>query len=56
MDGPFVETKEQLAGFYILECADLDDAIGWARRIPSGCKGGAGCIEIRRVADLPRVP
>jgi hypothetical protein len=56
LDGPFAETKEQLAGYYILECKDLDEAIEWARRIPSSCKGGDGCIEIRPVADLPRRP
>jgi len=56
LDGPFAETKEQLAGYYILECKDLDEAIGWAGRIPSGCKGMDGCIEIRPVAELPRRP
>ncbi len=54
LDGPFAETKEQLAGFYILECADLDEAIEWAKRIPTSCKGAPGGIEIRPVADLPR--
>ena len=33
-DGPFAETKEQLGSFYLLECADLDEAIGYATRIP----------------------
>jgi hypothetical protein len=47
VDGPFAETKEQLAGYYILNCKDLDDAIEWAKKIPTGCKGGEGCIEIR---------
>ena len=47
LDGPFAETKEQLAGYYILNCKDLDDAIEWAKKIPTGCKGGEGCIEIR---------
>jgi hypothetical protein len=56
IDGPFAETKEQLAGYYILDCKDLDEAIEWAARIPSSCKGGEGCIEIRPVADLPRRP
>ena len=56
LDGPFAETKEQLAGYYILECKDLDEAIGWAARIPSSCKGADGCIEIRPVADLPQRP
>jgi hypothetical protein len=55
-DGPFAETKEQLAGYYILECKDLDEALDWARRIPTSCKGASGCIEIRPVADLPAPP
>jgi len=33
-DGPFAETKEQLGGYYILDCADLDEAIAWATKIP----------------------
>lgn len=53
LDGPFAETKEQLAGYYIIECKDLDEAIEWGRRIPTSCKGSEGCIEIRPVADLP---
>jgi hypothetical protein len=53
LDGPFAETKEQLAGYYILECDNLDEAISWAAKIPTSCKGGDGCIEIRPVADLP---
>ena len=52
-DGPFAETKEQLAGYYILDCKDLDEAITWAARIPTACKGGAGCIEIRPIMALP---
>jgi len=53
-DGPFAETKEQLAGYYIMECQDLDEAIEWAKRIPTQCKGHEGCIEVRPIADLPR--
>jgi hypothetical protein len=56
IDGPFAETKEQLAGYYILECKDLDEAIEWGRRIPTACRGDAGCIEIRPVADLAKPP
>jgi hypothetical protein len=52
-DGPFAETKEQLAGYYILDCTDLDEAIVWAAKIPTACKGGEGCIEIRPIAGLP---
>jgi hypothetical protein len=55
-DGPFAETKEQLAGYYILECANLDEAIEWAARIPTGCKGAEGCIEIRPMPGLPVRP
>ena len=54
LDGPFAETKEQLAGYYILECKDLDEALGWAARIPTSCKGGEGCIEVRPVAEIPK--
>ncbi len=56
VDGPFAETKEQLAGYYILECRDLDEAVEWAKRMPTACKGSSGCIEIRPVADLPVSP
>jgi hypothetical protein len=47
VDGPFAETKEQLAGYYILECRDLDEAIDWAEKIPTACAGGVGSVEIR---------
>src|SRR5579872_3277771 len=53
-DGPFAETKEQLAGYYIIECANLDEAIEWAQKIPTGCKGDEGCIEIRPVVEIPK--
>jgi hypothetical protein len=52
-DGPFAETKEQLAGYYIMDCKDLDEAIGWALQLPLGCRGGEGSIEIRPIAELP---
>ncbi len=51
-DGPFAETKEQLAGYYILDCEHLDEAIEWAARIPTACKGGEGCVEIRPLPGL----
>jgi hypothetical protein len=53
-DGPFAETKEQLAGYYILECEDLDEAIEWAAKIPTECQGGPGCIEIRPFRSIAR--
>jgi hypothetical protein len=45
-DGPFAETKEQLAGFYVLDVKDLDEAIDWAAKIPGA---QIGSIEIRPV-------
>ncbi|HSD24266.1 MAG TPA: YciI family protein [Solirubrobacterales bacterium] len=45
-DGPFAETKEQLGGFYVLDCKDLDEAIGWAAKIPGA---QIGSVEIRPV-------
>jgi len=53
LDGPFAETKEQLAGYYILDCDNLDEAIEWAKKIPTACKGNEGCIEIRPIAEIP---
>ena len=47
-DGPFAETREQLGGYYLLDCRDLDDALGWAARIP-GAQTGA--IEVRPVMN-----
>ena len=49
-DGPFAETKEALGGFYLVEAADLDEAIDYASRIP-GAKHGS--IEIRPIFELP---
>lgn len=53
LDGPFAETKEQLAGYYILDCRDLDEAIAWAAKVPTACAGGHGCVEIRPIRELP---
>ena len=45
-DGPFAETKEQLGGFYILDCKDLDEAIEYAAKIPIAPWGS---VEVRPV-------
>jgi hypothetical protein len=47
-DGPFAETKEQLGGFYVFECENLDEVIEWAKKIPVS----GGSIEIRPVMDF----
>ena len=46
VDGPFAETKEQLGGYYMLECKDLDEALHWAAKIPTA---RYGTIEVRPV-------
>lgn len=48
-DGPFAETKEQLGGFYLLNCKDLDEAIEFAAKIPSATDGS---IEIRPIMEF----
>lgn len=48
-DGPYAETKEQLGGYYLIEAADLDEAISWAAKIP-GAKEGA--IEVRPIMEF----
>ena len=49
-DGPFAETKEQLGGFCVLDCENLDEALEWARKVPMQ----AGSIEVRPAMDLSR--
>jgi len=48
-DGPFAETKEQLGGFYLVECKDLDEAIEVASKIP-GARHGS--IEVRPIWEM----
>ena len=47
-DGPFAESKEQLGGFYLFECKDLDEALEYAKRIPYP----KGSVEVRPVMDF----
>jgi len=46
LDGPYAETKEQLAGYYMIDVPDLDAALGWAARCPGA---GHGTIEVRPI-------
>ena len=48
-DGPFAETKEQLGGFYLVECKDLDEAIEVASKIPGATHGS---IEVRPIWEM----
>ncbi len=49
-DGPFAETKEQLGGYYLVRCENLDEAIEAASKIPSV---GFGSVEVRPVTEFP---
>ena len=48
-DGPFAETKEQLGGFCLIDCANLEEAIGWAKKVPLRPDSA---VEVRAVMDL----
>jgi hypothetical protein len=49
LDGPYAETKEQLAGYYLIEAPDLDAAIGWAARCPGASHG---TMEVRPIWQM----
>jgi hypothetical protein len=48
-DGPFIEAKEALGGFYLVECASMDEALEWAARLPEARIGG---VEVRPLLDI----
>jgi len=50
LDGPYADTKEQLAGYFFVEAPSLDEAIAWAKRCPSSKYGS---IEIRPIVEAP---
>jgi hypothetical protein len=52
-DGPFVETREQLAGYFLIHAKDLDEAIGIAGRIPGA---RIGTVEVRMVEEITGLP
>lgn len=49
-DGPFAETEEVLGGFYLLDVADMDEAVRWAAQIPGAWHGR---VEVRPVMEIP---
>ena len=51
-DGPFVETKEALGGFFMMEADDADEAIAWAKKMPNVARGGA--VEVRPLMEFNR--
>ena len=52
-DGPFAETREQLGGYYLVDAANLDEAINIASKIPGARKG---TVEIRPILEIPGLP
>jgi hypothetical protein len=48
-DGPFAESKEQLAGYMVLECEDLDEAFGWVEKMPVA----GAAVEVRPIREQP---
>ena len=48
-DGPFIETKEQLGGYFLVECKDLDEAIEVAAKLPGA---RTGCVEVRPIWEM----
>jgi len=50
LDGPYADTKEQLAGYYLIDVADLDAALAWAARCPGASHG---IVEVRPVWSMP---
>jgi hypothetical protein len=51
IDGPFAETKELIAGFWLWEVKDMDDALAWVKKMPNPAGEGDGAIEIRPVTS-----
>jgi hypothetical protein len=51
VDGPFAEIREQIGGYYVLDCCDLDEAVDWAAQIPSARYGS---VEVRPVIEMQR--
>src|SRR5580704_11741155 len=49
-DGPYLEAKEHIGGFWILECADMDEAMAWARK---GVAATRGQVEVREIFFVP---
>jgi hypothetical protein len=48
-DGPFIESKEVIGGFYVIDVANLDEALGWAAKVPNAT---FGTVEVRPVIQF----
>ena len=52
LDGPYVDAKEQLGGYYMIEAPSLDEAVSWAARCPAA---KYGTVDVRPLAELPPI-
>ena len=52
-DGPYLETKEHVGGFWVLEAADMDEALAWGRKAVIACRAP---VEVREIMLKPRPP
>jgi len=53
LNGPYADTKEQLGGYYLIEAGNLDEAVGWASKMPHLARGGS--VEVRPIWELGAV-
>ena len=51
LDGPYAESKEQIGGYYVVDVANLDEALSWAAKCPAGAHGGG--VEVRPIMAMP---
>ena len=51
LDGPYAESKEQIGGYYVIDVANLDDALAWAAKCPAVAHGGG--VEVRPIMMMP---
>ena len=51
LDGPYAESKEQIGGYYVIDVANLDEALSWAKKCPAVTHGGG--VEVRPVMAMP---
>ncbi len=49
-DGPYIETKEHIGGFWVLECANMDEALAWGRKAVTACRAP---VEVRQFHSMP---
>ena len=52
IDGPFAESKELIAGYYLWQCKSLEEAIEWVKRVPNCSPTGEGEVEIRQIFEM----